>query len=67
MTDTGRSIEDQIQGLSPVVRLKQNIKALRKANLFVRSKEAERQIKGMEDELAHITGVKVDAKTGEIL
>lgn len=37
------------------------------ANLFVRSKEAERQIKGIGDELAHITGAKVDAKTGEIL
>ena len=67
MTDTGRSIEDQIQGLSPVVSLKQNIKALRMADLFVRSKEAERQIKGIEDELARITGAKVDAKTGEIL
>lgn len=67
MTDTGRSIEDQIQGLSPVVSLKQKIKALRMADLFVRSKEAERQIKGIEDELAHITGAKVDAKTGEIL
>lgn len=57
MTDNGRSIKEQIQGLSSVIGLKQKTKALRIANLFVRSKEVERQVKAIEDELTRITGI----------
>lgn len=57
MTDNGRSIKDQIQGLSFVADLKQKTKALRMANLFVRSTEVEKQVKAIEDELTRITGI----------
>lgn len=57
ITDNGRSIKDQIQGLSFVADLKQKTKALRMANLFARSTEVEKQVKAIEDELTRITGI----------